>query len=35
MDESASCPVTDYLRLEKAQSPVWMYFGFPAEDGNF
>ena len=25
----------DYLPLEKAKSPVWKYFGFPAREGKF
>ena len=27
--------LTEYLPLEKAKSPVWRFFGFPARDGKF
>ena len=25
----------EQLKLEKAKSPVWEYFGFPAENGQY
>ena len=33
--ESSDSLVIEYLPLEKAKSPVWDFFGFPAHDGKF
>ena len=37
MAESSSSTesLTEYLPLEKAKSPVWRFFGFPARNGKF
>ena len=36
-DSSSECRDSprELLKLEKAKSPVWEYFGFPAENGQY